>query len=137
MKGFEKIIYKDKEIAMVFRGNMELEGIKFFTDEMNPFQIGIHNRPKGVKLNPHIHKMAHALVIKTIQEVLFVQRGKIRVNLFTKAGEKIQSVVLVKGDSILLMGEAHGVDILEDSYIFEIKQGPYPGTEHAKIYLKT
>jgi len=136
MIGVEEITYKRRVIAIVFRDTIAVSGVHFFTHEKNPFQIGIHKRPKGTSLPPHIHKMAHPLVIKTIQEVLFVVSGKIQVSLYAKNGQTIDTKTLSSGDSILLMGQGHGVDFLEESKIFEIKQGPYPGTTHAKLYLK-
>lgn len=133
--GFEQITYKGNVIAMIFRKNLAVDGVKFFTDEQNPFQVGAHWRPKGTKLPPHIHVMAHPLVINTIQEVLVVLEGKILVTLYTKEGKVIRRKIIYAGESILLMNEGHGVDFLEDAKIFEVKQGPYPGTTHAKIYL--
>lgn len=120
---------------MIFRKHLDIPGVRFFTDERNPFQIGEHRRPKGTKLPPHIHIIEKPLVISTIQEVLVVQEGKIRVTLYTKEGTVIQKNILSAGDSMLLMDHGHGVDFLEDAKIFEVKQGPYPGTRHAKIYL--
>lgn len=134
--GLELVKFKDKTIGMIYRHDLPVEGIKFFTSDMNPFQIGIHQREKGLKLTPHVHLLTRPLVIETIQEVLFVQKGRIRLTFYTKKGKKLKSYVLNSGDSALLMDEGHGVDFLADTRIFEVKQGPYPGTEHAKLYLK-
>lgn len=136
MKGVEKIFSKKKLIAVVYRKNIHVEGVKFLTEESNPFQIGLHSQEKGVKLTPHMHKLEKDLTITKIQEILFLVGGKIRVNLFDKNGHKITRKILTSGDSILLMDEGHGVDFLENSRIFEIKQGPYPGATNAKIFLK-
>ena len=136
MKGVEEINLGRKLLAVIFRANIEVDGVKFLTDEMNSFQIGVHNRKKGVKLTPHIHKIERPLKIDTIQEVLFVQAGKIRVNVYSTAGHKVSQKILAAGDSVLFLGGGHGVDFLEDSRVFQVKQGPYPGTVHAKIYLK-
>lgn len=136
MKGVEPIIDKQQLTAIVFRRKIPVKGVKFMTEDMNPFQVGLHARKKGISLSPHVHKLNKPLVINTIQEILFVQSGKIRVNLYQKCGRRLAQKILNQGDSILLMNGGHGVDFLEDSRIFEVKQGPYPGTEHAKIYLK-
>lgn len=136
MDGVEDIYYKKKLIGKVFRANLPIDGVQFFTDQMNPFQIGAHNRKKGISLTPHIHLMDGPLTINIIQELLFVQSGKIQVTLYTEKGKIIDKKILTTGDSILLMEQGHGVDFLEDSRIFEVKQGPYPGTTHAKLYLK-
>jgi uncharacterized protein YjlB len=122
-------------IAMIFKKNIVVDGVKFFTSEYNPFQIGIHSRKKGITLSPHVHVLEKALTISTIQEVLFVTAGEIHVTLFETDGTPVDSVSLTEGDAILLMAGGHGVEFLKDSKIFEIKQGPYPGTTHAKLYL--
>jgi hypothetical protein len=41
------------------------------------------------------------------------------------------------GDTILLIAGGHGFDILEDSKIIEVKQGPYEGAEQDKKRLAT
>lgn len=136
MKGLEKIYREKKLVAVVFRRSINIEGVRFLTDASNPFQVGLHNRKKGVKLTPHIHKIASPLKITQIQELLYVQKGKIRVNLYTKKGESIRSMILAENDAVLVLDIGHGVDILTDAKIFQVKQGPFPGTEHAKIYFK-
>jgi hypothetical protein len=65
---------KTEDIAMIFKNSIPIDGVKFFTSENNPFQIGIHSRKKGVKLAPHIHLLDKPLTITTIQEVLFVMQ---------------------------------------------------------------
>lgn len=134
MKGLEHIYHKKKIAATVFRKDIPVSGLKFFTGLHNPFQIGIHQKSKGIKLAPHIHRLEKPLIIKTIQEILFVLKGKIRITIYSRQGKIISKKILYSGDSILLMEEGHGVDFLEESRVFEVKQGPYPGSQFAKIY---
>lgn len=136
MKGLEKVLFKGKLVALIFRKNIAVDGVKFLTEESNPFQIGLHNRQKGVKLSPHIHKISKPIVVREIQELLYILSGKIRVTLYNSKGGKIAKKTLIDGDSILLLSQGHGVDFLETSKIFEVKQGPYPGTANAKLYFK-
>ena len=135
MKNTEKILDGKDLIALIFRKNLKVEGVRFLTAEDNPFQVGIHNRQKGIHLAPHVHKIEKPLIINSIQEILYVVEGKIRVLLFSKKGKKITSKILSPGDSILLVSGGHGLDFLEKSRIFEVKQGPYPGFDHAKSFL--
>ena len=136
MKGVENIKVNDKIVALVFRNNTPVNELRFLTDNENPFQIGIHNRKKGVVLTPHSHKLPKPLIIRKIQEILYVVSGKILITIYTKKGEPISKKILTKGDSILLMDEGHGVEFLQKSRIFEVKQGPYPGPAFAKNYFK-
>jgi len=136
MKGVDKVYQGKKLVAIVFRKNLKVKELEFFTDDKNPFQIGAHNRKKGIKLTPHIHHLKKPIVVKTIQEWLFVQSGKILVTLYSKNGKTIGGKTLSEGDSILLMEGGHGVDFLTNSKIFEIKQGPYVSHVHSKIFIK-
>jgi len=136
MNGTEKIYQKKRLIGIIFRKNLVVNNIEFFTDDASPFQIGAHNRKRGIKLKPHVHYMKKPLIIKSIQEWLLVTKGKILVTLYTKKGKIIEKVTLKTGDSILLIEGGHGVDFLQDSKIFEIKQGPFLDSHHVKIFLQ-
>lgn len=135
MNGVEDIYSGKKLIAKVFRKSIKVSGVKFFTPLSNPFQVGIHQRMKGLTLSPHVHKLDQPLKIETIQEILFVQKGEIRITFYTKNGKLLTDKILGTGDSVLLIDGGHGVEFLEDSRVFEVKQGPYPGSKSAKIYL--
>ena len=136
-QGFELVKHENKLVGMVFRSDTPIPGLKFFTDDMNPFQVGIHNQPGGIKLVPHVHVLAKPLTINTIQEFISVQKGKARLTFYTRGGKSLQEFILNAGDSALFVSEGHGVDFLEDTRLLIIKQGPYPGTQHAKLYLKS
>lgn len=136
MDEVEYIKHQDQDVAIVFRGSLELEGVKFFTNDSNTFQIGAHHQKKGVVLTPHIHLLENPIIVKEVQEYLFIQKGKMKITLYTKKGEVIKEIVLNGGDSVLLMREGHGIEFLEETRLMEVKQGPYPGTPHAKLYLK-
>jgi hypothetical protein len=56
---------------------------------------------------------------------------------FYDDGEKIKTTILNMGDTILLISGGHGFDMLEDSKIIEVKQGPYGGMEQDKKLLET
>ncbi len=136
MKGVEKIFHGKKLIAIVFKKKLQVKELEFFTDDESPFQIGAHNRKKGVKLTPHIHYLKKPIIINSLQEWLLVTEGKILVTLYTEKGEIIDKKTLSEGDSILLIEHGHGVEFLQNSKIFEIKQGPFLSSHHSKIFLK-
>lgn len=136
MQGVETIKIKGKAIAIIFRNSVRVKGTKFFTDKENPFQVGIQLRKKGDFVMPHIHRVDTPLLIEEIQEILFLQKGKMRVTLYDMEKRLICKKILKSGDAILILRGPHQVDFLENSKIFELKQGPYPGVEKAKIFLK-
>lgn len=129
------VMHLGKLVAIVVLAAHPIDNIEFVTDEQQPLQVGLHRKAAGIKLTPHIH-LSNTKVITEIQEVLYVVEGKIRVRLYTIDGEEIDVIDLGTGDSIVQISLGHGVEILEDAKIFEVKQGPYPGTQHAKIYLQ-
>lgn len=61
------------------------------------------------------------------QEVLFIRRGKLRVDFYTTEHEYLESRVLQAGDVILLIQGGHGFEVLEEVEMIEVKQGPYAG----------
>lgn len=136
MKNYKQIIHENHLIAIIINNKSISKGINFYTKPNNAFQIGIHLQDKGTKLLPHSHKISKPLSIKSIQEVLYVIKGKIKVNLYTLKGEKISSHILKVRESILLISGGHGVEFLENSKVYEVKQGPYPGVKKAKEYFQ-
>ena len=127
MVGLEEINQKGKSLAIIFRNYIRVKGTKFFTEHINPFQVGIQYRKKGDHVIPHTHKINSPIIVNEIQEILFIQKGKIRLTLYSEKKEIIARKILTSGDAVLLLRGPHHVDFLEDTKIFELKQGPYPG----------
>ena len=132
----DTISYNDRPVAIIIRSTIDVDNIAFFTDPDNPLQVGLHHRPKGMKLVPHIHTMEKPVVVDEIQEVLMILSGSIRLTMYTRDGDVIGERILNTGDSVLLLREGHQVEYLEETRMFEVKQGPYPGMKNAKIFLK-
>lgn len=134
MSSHEIVRFKKKVIAIIIRKNVKVEGIKFYSPQNYPFQIGFHNRPAQTVLKPHFHP-PHNFFIKSNQEVLFILKGKIKISLYNQENKYLASKVLTTGDSILFVSGGHGVKFLQKSKIFEVKQGPYPGDKKAKVFI--
>jgi len=122
-------------VATVVRANHPVKDLEFVTSDTNPLQVGFHNKKAGVSLTPHIH-ISNTKVIDKVQEVLYIIEGKVKASFYTIDGETIDSIMLNTGDTLVQISMGHGFEILEPTRIFEVKQGPYPGTKHAKIYFK-
>lgn len=131
----ERLEHKGKIFALIIRGGFEKDGVNFVTTEDNSLQLGILKHEKGVKIKPHVHKKVNK-IINNIQEVLHVEYGKVEVNFYEERGKGIDSRILSSGDTILLIAGGHGFEILEDSKIIEIKQGPYYGNDEDKRRFK-
>jgi len=133
-KTVEHVYHLGQLVSIIVRAHHKVDDLEFFTDPLNPLQVGLHNKKAGVALKPHIH-LSNTKVITEIQEVLYVISGRIKVTFYTIDGDIIDSSILGPGGSCIQISQGHGVDIIEDARIFEVKQGPYPGTQHAKIYM--
>ncbi len=85
-------------------------------------------------IKDHIHRQDIKYKVDTTQEFLYIEKGKVRVNLYNSKWKEIKKVILGAGDFVLFVSGGHGLKVLEDCRIIEIKQGPYPGDKLAKIY---
>lgn len=122
----EKIESQNLLLAIIIRANYKKEGISFFTPNDFSQQLGYMNRPKGYVIEPHIHNFNERKVTLT-QEVLYIKSGKLRVDFYDQQKVFIESSVLEAGDVVLLASGGHGFEMIDDSEIIEIKQGPYDG----------
>lgn len=122
----ENIIFDGRILAVLLRVDYHAEGIKFFTSDYFSQQLGYMNRPVGYVITPHVHNPVPREVAFT-KEVLFIKSGKVRVDFYDDAQNYLESRILNQGDVILLAFGGHGFEMLEDSEIIEVKQGPYVG----------
>ena len=122
----EHVFEGEKLLAIILRTAFKKEGIDFFTPPDFSQQLGYMNRPKGYKIQPHIHKKIER-TIRLTQEVLFIKKGLVRVDFYKSDKTYLISKLLNQGDVILLSSGGHGFEMLENSEIIEVKQGPFAG----------
>lgn len=125
-KDIETITYGIEPIALIIRAEYERPGIQFFTPANFSQQVAAMTRPKGHKIVAHVHNLLVRQVLYT-QEVLIIRRGKVQVNLYSSTREFIEAKILNTGDVILLCGGGHSLEMLEETSMIEVKQGPYAG----------
>ena len=111
-------------LAMIVRANFSVDGLSFLTDDSSVLQVGCMTRPTGETIAAHIHEPLMRNILGT-QEVLVIQSGKIRLDLFTQRQDYVESVMLETGDLALLSEGGHGIHVIEEARIIEIKQGPF------------
>lgn len=124
----QKITCGDDLYAIIIRANYNKPGIQFFTPDDFSQQLGYMNHPKGHLILPHIHNEVARNVYLT-QEVLIIKKGKVRVDFYDDNRNYIFSEILLSGDIILLSKGGHGFEILEETEMIEVKQGPYCGDQ--------
>jgi cupin fold WbuC family metalloprotein len=121
-------------IAVILPRKLTSKGVTFFTPPDFSQQVGLLKHKKGSIIKAHLHKVVHRKVTIT-QEVLHIKKGKIAVYLYDERKRHVATRILKSGDTILLANAGHGIKILEESLILEVKQGPYAGVDD-KEYIK-
>ncbi|MEO8666630.1 MAG: hypothetical protein ABI462_14145 [Ignavibacteria bacterium] len=124
----EEIKHKDKLLAIIIPGDFNKEGIHFFTPNDLSQQLAYMHHPLGKIIEPHVHNPVPRQVQYT-QEVLFLKKGKLRVDFYDDDQNYLESRILKGGDVILLATGGHGFEVLEEIEMIEVKQGPYAGEE--------
>lgn len=130
----EKIVNDGVLLAVIVRASSGPAKTTFYSPEDAPLQMGNIVHRAGAIIRPHIHVETPRRVEQT-QEVLFVERGRVRITLFTPDGAEAYKGELGTGDKILLAHGGHGFEMLEDTVLFEVKQGPYAGYESGKKFF--
>lgn len=123
MGKIEKISDGNQVLAFVVRDDFVPEKEVEFIEPNDVIQLGFHNRKKGVVCKAHEHPIYEKLENIKPAEIFYVKEGKIQVDLYNEDVKK-KEVILNKGDLIYIYS-GHGLKFLEDSKLFEIKQGPY------------
>lgn len=129
----ETITHDEHTVAVIVRRDFRKDGIEFFTPGTFSQQIGYMNRPAGHVIAPHVHLPVRREVQYT-NEVLFIRRGRLRVDFYSADQRYLESTVLEAGDVILLAQGGHGFEMLSPCEIVEVKQGPYAGDQDKRRF---
>jgi len=122
----EQIVFDNKMMAIIVRNNYSKEGVSFFTPNDFSQQLAFMCHGKGKIIPPHIHNPVSRNIHFT-KEVLFIKKGKLRVDFYDENKNYLESKILFSGDVILLAEGGHGFEVLKDLEMIEVKQGPYAG----------
>jgi len=122
-------------IALVIPADAPADGVRFITPPSYPFQVGILVHKNGTVLEAHGHKKLK-IEMDVFQEILVVQSGRVAVALYGLQAQLLETVELQAGDAILFVDGGHGIRMLTDARILEVKQGPYPGDALAKVLIR-
>lgn len=127
----EEIKHNGELLALIVRKGHGKPGINFVTAEKEPLQFGILRHPEDHKIKPHVHKDVPRTIIET-QEVLYLESGLARIDLFDEKWRTVNTAILHPGDTIVLIRGGHGFRFLRDSVVIYVKQGPYYGKDEDK-----
>ncbi len=122
----ENITYHNELLALIVYNNFEKQGIHFFTPNELSQQLAYMRHPTGKIIQPHVHNPVVREVQYT-QEVLFIKKGRLRIDFYNEDQQYLESRILEPGDVILLVKGGHGFEALDEIEMIEVKQGPYVG----------
>lgn len=120
----EHVVIEDRVAAIIVRSDFNPDGIQFVTPDDYSQQLGYMRRPAGYVIRPHVHLQVDRKASLT-QEVLYVRKGRVRVDFYREDETYVDSREITAGDVILLSTGGHGFEMLEESELIEVKQGPY------------
>lgn len=107
-----------------FRIRSMPHGSKPISDSTHSLQLLTIKHPQNSLVKPHRHlpTKRHTL---NLQECLIVKSGKIRIDLYGPTNHKVRSVLLKSGQAFVTINGGHSIRFLEDSEVYEIKNGPF------------
>jgi hypothetical protein len=116
----------DETLVVILRTGYTRNGLSFFTSDDSSLQLGYMQHPRDYVIPAHVHNRVARTVEKTM-EVLFVKSGKVLLDIYTESGTHLGQRQLCPGDVALLASGGHGMTMLDDAEVIEVKQGPYLG----------
>ena len=121
----EQIKYKNKLYALIIRKDFrKKKGISFFTPDNLNLQCGYMKHKKNYFIKPHCHKKRLSKILYT-SEVIYILKGKLRVDFYTEKQNYLFSKIIRANDMITLVQGSHGFKTIEPIEMFEVKQGPF------------
>ena len=124
----ERIMHRGKLYAVYFNVLEAQEGLSFVSEDKDFIQVGIWNYQPEKVLPAHFHNEYVREATRTCESI-FVVKGKVRCNIYTKSGKFIDTFVLNKNELAMQLYGVHEYEILDKSIVVETKNGPYFGPE--------
>jgi hypothetical protein len=133
MTSLEEIVDGTTTLAYLVRRDATSNRTEFFTSDDSTFQAGFVVYPAGGRVEAHVHMAVVRQVVGT-SELLVVRSGRCIVDIYADDRRLVASREIVPGDAVLSVGGGHGFRMIEDTVLFEVKQGPYGGLEEKERF---
>ena len=118
------IIYKGELYAYVIDVDLINDTFSFFSENELSLQLGYMEKKKGDIIQPHLHLRQKREIYDT-QEIIYLRKGDLTINFYNDSMFLFHNERINKECFIHLIKGGHGFEINENSFIFEVKQGPY------------
>jgi hypothetical protein len=130
---------RDKKIlyAFIIKKDFSKQGLTFLTPDSYALQLGFWHLDDGTHLKSHICIQSKKIIERT-QELIHVLAGRVKVSIYKKNGELVESFTAEEGDTVFHANGGHGYKILENgTKVIEIKNGPFTRAENKQIGEQT
>lgn len=131
----EHVAHQGELFGIVIRAYLPHEGYNFVSDPDDSLQVGVNHYTRGDIVKPHYHLPVDRSLKNTL-EVLHIDSGKCILTFYDHEQRAVHRSQLNEGDTVILMSGGHGLEILGNTRIVEIKQGPYLGREKDKAFFE-
>jgi hypothetical protein len=106
------------------------------SESSDSLQVMAMNLPAGKKVVAHSHDNAKPKTIENTQECWIVLDGGVNVTIYDIDDTELQSLYLKTGDVYLTIKGGHSLEVLKDTKLIEVKNGPYDGSPYRIINVK-
>ena len=113
-----------KVLAVITRADYEPDETSFVTPDDFTQQLGFIVYPAGQHIIPHVHLPVERHLIGT-SEAILVRTGRTVLSIYDDDKLCVYKSSMTPGDVVVLVAGGHGFEMLEDTVLMEIKQGPY------------
>ncbi len=123
---------QQKLLAVLLRSDEWPRGLNFLTEPDDAIQVGTWFYQAETNLADHSHRTLPRAT-KTTQEGVFVVDGAMEARIYDNNRDHVETLVLEKGDLLILIDGGHGYRILaNETRVLEFKNGPYFSRETDK-----
>ena len=129
-----KIMVGNEVYAILACAKDVKDGTEWFGERYEPLQSSRMNYKAGSEFKIHKHIM-NPRTIKYTQEAFIVIKGKVEVSIFDNAGTLIGRLEAWEGEAIFVYRGGHGVKILEDALLYEVKAGQFTVVSEDKEFI--
>jgi len=129
----ETIRSMDVVLCHIVRFRGLAEATTFYTPPESNLQVGDVVHPHGHEIVRHVHvPVARRPMPKA--EVLLVRCGRCEIDVYDRNRKLVATRELLAGDVAVLLDGGHGIRMLEDTVLFEVRDGPYLGPDEKEAF---
>jgi hypothetical protein len=122
----------DAPYALIFRPGSR-PGTRFLTPAAMDLQVGIIERARGERVQPHMHP-GRPRQITSMGELLYVESGRIEIEIHDEEWTCCAREIIDAGSMILLLRGGHAMNVVADARVIEVRIGPYAGADIDKRF---